>query len=61
MGPNRENNQHPDAWGYAWHRTPSLRERILDFLSSRLVFLVLAIAAIVMLTVAVGLAVQLVP
>jgi hypothetical protein len=61
MEPNRENNQHLDAWRYAWHRTPSLRERIWDFLSSRVVFLVLAIAAIVILTVAVGLGVQLVP
>ena len=51
MGPNRENDEHPDAWRYAWHRTPTLRERIWSFLSSGVVFLVLGIAAIVMLLV----------
>jgi hypothetical protein len=55
MGPNRENDEHLDAWHYAWHRTPSLRERIWDFLSSGVVFLVLGIAAIVMLAVTLGL------
>ena len=50
MGPNRQNDQHPDAWHYAWQRTPSLRERIWEFLSSGVVLLVLGIAAIVMLT-----------
>jgi hypothetical protein len=50
MGPNRQNDQHPDAWYYAWQLTPSLRERIWEFLSSGVVLLVLGIAAIVMLT-----------
>ena len=51
MGPNRQHDEHPNAWHYAWQRTPTLRERIWDFLSSGVVFLVLGIAAIVTLTV----------
>ena len=56
MEPNRDNDKHPDAWHYAWQRTPSLRQRIWDLLSSGAVFLVLGVAAIVLLTVKLGLA-----
>ena len=56
MEPNRENDKHPDVWHYAWQRTPSLRQRIWDLLSSGAVFLVLGLAAIVLLTVKLGLA-----
>lgn len=60
MGPNRKKHGHPDAWHYACHRTPTLRQRIWEVLSSRAVFLVLGIVAIVMVAIAVGLGVALV-
>ena len=56
MGPNREGDKHSDAWHYAWQRTPSLREWICDPLSSGAVFVVLGVAAIVLLTAKLGLA-----
>jgi hypothetical protein len=56
MEPNPENDKHPDAWHYAWQRTPSLGQRIWDLLLSGAVFLVLGLAAIVLLTVKLGLA-----
>ena len=54
MEPNRENDKHPDAWHYAWQRTPTLGQRIWDLLSSGAVLLLLGLAAIVLLTVKLG-------
>jgi hypothetical protein len=60
MRPDLKNDEFAETWHYAWQRTPTLRERIWDFLSSGAVFLVLGIASIVMLALALILGVELV-
>jgi hypothetical protein len=55
MEPNRENDEQPDVWPYAWHRTPPLRERIRESLSGGGVVVWLAIASIVLLVIAIHL------
>ncbi len=55
MEPNRENDEQPDVWPYAGHRTPTLRERIRESLSGDAVIVLLAIASIVLLVIAIHL------
>ncbi len=56
MVPNRANDEQADVWPYAWHRTPTLRERIRESLSGGAVVVLLAIASIVLLVIAIHLA-----
>jgi hypothetical protein len=49
-----------DSWHYPWQHTPTLRERVWDFLSSHVVLLVLGVIAVVALSIALSLGVNLV-
>ena len=53
------NREQPDAGHYRSYRKPTLRERIWEALSDRIVFIVIALVTLVMLTIALSLGIKL--
>jgi hypothetical protein len=54
MGPNLKDDELAETWYYAWHRTPTLRERIGALLSTGPVLLALGIIAMLAIALILG-------